>query len=740
MALGSSLTGISFSGISSGIDTESIISRLLLLEQSPIQRLQAQQAQLTSKLGLMSAFRAKLGSLSSSIGSLSAASAFKSISISSSDNAVATATGNASSALGIYDLAVLKLAQSHKISSAGQASVSDPLGFSCDIVVNGHVIAVEAADTLKTLATKINGTGSGVAANVIDGGSGNAFLSLTSSRSGASGAIQIADVNGTVLSDLGILNGNESVQGSYGFSSATEPLGNLLGFTTGPAGSFQLNGVTINADFSTDSLQDVADAINSSGSGATAEVKSITVGGATKQQLVLTDVTSHSDDNGLLHSIGVIQNGYQSQLVAAQDAEYKLDGILLKSSTNTVENVIPGVTVTLKKAADGAGALTTLTVGQDTESIRKKIDDFVNQFNGLIDFVRTNTAFNKDSFDTGALFADPAVSRIEAAITDVLFTQLKGNDGLLSSLADIGIGLNSDGKLEVDEARLNGLLETNIDGISSVFRSTGITTVKQLEFIGGTSKTKPSGAAGYQVNITALAQKLSLGGIEAQAGPLAQQEVLSFSGAAFGGGSYEIVLSAGMTQAEVIDRINNDPKLKSLMTANVSGGKLQLDSKEFGTGAAFSVTSNVAAPNGGTGWGTGNILQAAANVAGTINGEPAIGSGQVLTGAGGNANTDGLQIRFTGNTLGNIGTVTYAQGVSDLMTGLVSGLTDSANGYLTNNDKGLQDQIDGIAKQITFRQDQLAAKKAILQARFNRMEQMIAELQAQQARIASFGQ
>jgi flagellar hook-associated protein 2 len=318
----------------------------------------------------------------------------------------------------------------------------------------------------------------------------------------------------------------------------------------------------------------------------------------------------------------------------------------------------------------------------------------------------------------------------------VLFTQLKGNDGLLKSLGDIGITLNSDGKLQVDDARLDGLVASDLTAISSVFRSTGTTSIKELSFIGGTSKTKPSGTPGYEIFISALAQKLSAGAVDAQAGPLAQQEVLTFSGAAFSGGSYEIVLDVGMTQSQIVDKINGDAKLKGIMTASTVGGKLQLDAKDFGTAAAFDVMSNVA--TGGSGWGAGVVLQAAADIQGTINGEEAVGAGLILTGKAGNTNTDGLQVKYTGSTTGVIGNVTYAAGISDLMTGIVAQLTDSANGFLTNNDKGIQDQIDGIAKQISFKEEQLDAFRAILQARFNRMEMAIAELQAQQARIASF--
>lgn len=730
MSLSSSLTGMSFSGISSGIDTESIISRLLLLDQAPIQRLQARQAELTQRLGLMSSFRAHMGSLSTAIAALGTPSAFQSMTATLGDSAIASASLGSSATAGSYALEVLSLAQSHKASSAGQASGTEALNLKGEVVLNGRTIQINEDDSLTAIAAKINATNAGVSANVIDGGAGNVFLSLTSKTSGADGAIRMADVSGAVLGTLGVLDANETLESqSYGFTTKTGAISDLLGAQDLDAGTFTLNGVDIAFDPATGSIEDLAAAINGSGSGASA---SIVTDASGKFRLQLSGVTSHADPDGLLHAVGLVQNGFANELVAAQNASFKVDGILLSSATNTA-TAIPGVTLTLKKVGS-----TTLEIAQDMEGIKSKLTEFVEKFNDLIAFVDANGSFDKESLETGALFGDTVVGGIEASLTNILYTQLKGNEGLFSSLSEVGISLNSDGKLEIDEIRLDAVLASDMTGLTSIFRSTGTTTVKALEYVGGTSNTKPSGEAGYQVFVTALAQKQISQAADAQAGPLAQAEVLTFTGPAFSGGSYEITLDTGMTQEQIIDRINGDSKLKGVLTASSDGGKLALTGKSYGTAAAYGVMSNVA--SGGSGWGSGTVVQAATDIAGTINGEDAVGAGQTLTGKAGNANTDGLQVKYTGVATGVIGTVTYSKGISDRVTGFIADVTESTNGLLTTNDKAIQDQIDGIADQISFRGDRIAAKRLVLQARFNRMEQIIAELQAQQARIAQFGQ
>ena len=146
MAIGSSLSGVTFSGLSSGIDSNGIITRLIALESVPIQRMQAQQAQLIARQGIFQQFKGRLTSLATAAGALNSASAFNPVSAASSKADVATISGSASAAIGAYELAVSKLAQNHKISSAGQASASGALNLAGQMVINGKAVAVEASD------------------------------------------------------------------------------------------------------------------------------------------------------------------------------------------------------------------------------------------------------------------------------------------------------------------------------------------------------------------------------------------------------------------------------------------------------------------------------------------------------------------------------------------------------------------------------------------------------------------
>lgn len=744
MSLGSSLSGINFSGISSGIDTESIISRLLQIEAIPIQRLQVRQQQLGARQNLLNQFKTRLTALSGAAASLNSATTFNPISALSSKPEVATISGSTTAVTGTYNLQVSKLAQAHKISSSAQTSATDALNLSGAFTVNGKGVTISTTDSLTAIAQKINSAGAGVTASIIDGGANNAYLTLTASASGEVGTIQIGDANGTLAQTLGLTSGasaiREPIAGgatSVAFTSSNTALASLLNIGVSGSKSFNLNGTDVTVDFDTAGLQDVANAINTSGSGAAATVKSELKDGKTTYKLEITGLNSFTDANGALEGLGIVQRGFGNQLLAAQDAEFELDGIALTSATNVITTVIPGATLTLLKANETTPETSSLSLSRDTGQIKEKIKEFMNAYNAVTDFVKTNTQFDKDTFAAGGLFGDSTVQGIDAQLASSLFSSPSGLSGTYTNLTQLGFTFSSEGQLTLNEATLDSALSNNLSSVSALFRAVGSSTNGQIQYVSSTSKTRPSGAGGYSVNITQIATQHKLAGEAQQADPLLEQEILTFNGTAFGNNSYELILDAGMSQAQIVQRINNDAKMKDLVTASVEGGKLVLSAKKYGTPGTFTATSNKTAASNTSGWGTNTIEVQGVDVAGTVNGETMTGSGQMLTGATGNTNTEGLQFLYTGNALGAVGTLLLTKGVSPMFTDLVGGFTDSVNGILTATDQSLTDQIKGIDTSISDLQTRLAEKQTSLRLRFARMEQAVSQLQSQQTRLGA---
>jgi len=739
-------TGINFAGLASGIDTESIVRQLIQLEQYPISRLQTRQAELQARMGIYAQFKSTVQSFASAAAALNTASAFNPIKATSSDTAVATISAGSATTAGIYSLTVSKLAQSHKVANLNpQASVSEALGMVGQFVVNGRVIDVTATDSLTTIATKINSEAVGVTASIIDGGANKAYLTLTSNTGGAANKIQLADLgSGTILNALGYVSGAAAIRepitggaASWKFTSSTTSLATIMETTSFPSGAVSVGTGSITVD-GNDTLQTIADKINNpgNGTGATATVVSSTENGVTKYRLEVTGTTTFGAENNVWQALGVLQRGYGSQLVSAQDAEFTLDGVALTSTTNEITTAIPGATLTLLQADSGTPKTATLTLSRDTESIKKAFRSFKDAHNAILDYIKAGSSFDSESYESGPLFGDFVASQVESTISSLVYSSVT-TGAAYTNLTQLGFSTDEAGKLTMDEALLDNALATDPEAVGKLMRSIGTTSTSDLTFVSNGNKTQASSGAGFLVNITQIATKGFHQATVAQTTGNPANETLTFGGTLFGS-EYNLVLDVGSTLTDTINKINNDSTLKGKIIASNDGGRLKLESKVYGTNGNFTVESDLAAGADNSGIGDGTTgFTAGLDVAGTINGEETTGSGQFLTGKTGNATTDSLQIQYTGSSTGDIGYIKFTKGVAALMQDAVNGLTDSTNGLFTTSNDSLQSQFDEIGVNIADLQARLKVREESLRRKFAAMEQALTQLQAQSARLSS---
>lgn len=741
----SSSTGIHFSGLSSGIDVDSIISALTQAQSYKIQRLQAQQATLQYQQTIYSQFRSKLNALGSAMDTLNLKASYSPTKVSSSDDTIATATADSSAVAGTYNLDVQELAAAHKVTSAAKSNSTDALGLSGTFVVNGKSVAVGASDTLADVAAKVNGANAGVTASILNGGTNATYLVFSSVNSGASNKLELSDLSGTVLNQLGVISGTASVRDasggantalSHAFSSSSDTLQSMIG--TAATGSFQIGagGATVNYDFSTDSLQDIANKINTSGeAGVSATVLSNTVNGKTVYQLQISgaDVPSTIvDTNGGLEGLGILQRGYDHEISAAKDAKVVVDGLTVTSSSNTVTGVVQGVSINLV-----AKGTTNLSLTRDTDSVKSTIETLQSSYNDVVDYISTNSSFDAKTYQSGPLFGDQTASQVQASMVNILFSNI--GTGTYKNLTDIGFGVDSGGKLTVDEAKLTAALNNDPEGVKNLLMATGSSANTAIKYVSSGSNTLASSAGGYVVDITQAATQSSNVGLVAKTTANVSGETLTFDGALFGSTPINLSLDAGSSLTDIIDKINNDARLKNSVVASDDGsGHLKIVSKTWGSKSAFTVVSNLdaAADNSGIGK-TGGTTVDGVDVAGTINGEAATGTGQFLKGNTGNANTEDLQIQYAGTTTGTVGSIVFNRGVASLLKYRVNGYTDSVNGVLKTKDDSLQAQIDDLNDSINSANDSLSAQTDILRQKYAAMESTIQALQSQGNSLSS---
>lgn len=188
---------------------------------------------------------------------------------------------------------------------------------------------------------------------------------------------------------------------------------------------------------------------------------------------------------------------------SGENAALTVNGIAISSAKNQIEGAIQGVTLNLAELsiAEGETATSTITVERDTLKQREAINDFVKAFNDLKGTIAKLTSFTGDSETAGELVGDSTVRTIESRLRSVLTGGVEG--GELGTLNQLGITLQRDGKLAVDDDKLSDLVANNPQALSDFFagdkKENGLagklsTTIDQMLSNNGVVKLAISGA------------------------------------------------------------------------------------------------------------------------------------------------------------------------------------------------------------------------------------------------------
>ncbi|MCS7208873.1 MAG: flagellar filament capping protein FliD, partial [Fimbriimonadales bacterium] len=410
-----------------------------------------------------------------------------------------------------------------------------------------------------------------------------------------------------------------------------------------------------------------------------------------------------------------------------------------RRSRNQITDAIQGVTITLHSADASNPKVARLTLSRDTEAARGAVNNFVNAFNSLVDFLKQNASLNKETLQAGVLFGDTTVSNVMDGLINRTISALPNVQDGLRVLAQVGVQLGQDGKLSFNESRFNQAIAQDLQGVIRLFTATGRTTDPNISFVSSTDKTKASPLEGYEVVITQVATRATATASIAQTNASTEVETLTFSGSLFGNDPVNLIIPVGSTIDDTISRINNDPRLRNRVVASKDDtGKLVIRAVNFGSASNFTVVSDKAAASNNSGIGTTAINAEGQDVAGTINGEPATGRGQFLTGNNDNPNTAGLQIRVTATAPGTYGRVHFTRGVADQVRLFARQATDIVNGDIQTATNTLRDQISAIDRQIEAIREEVNRRQQMLREQFARMERAISQMQSQGARLAAF--
>ena len=504
-------------------------------------------------------------------------------------------------------------------------------------------------------------------------------------------------------------------------------------------------------DVDTFTLAELRDAINAANAGVSAAI--INDGSDTAPyRLILTSKTSGLD--GEMTVTPSLAGGTPptfADLQAAQDAQITLGSgagaITVTSGSNTITEAIQGVTLNLLDA-DPATTVS-VTVSRDTAALQNRVLDLVGTYNAVVDFFADQFYYDPEAEQTGALFANFQLQTIQQNLSAALTNSVVGLDAEFRSLSDLGIRTLSTGKLSVDSTALAAAIVDHLPDVIALFAAVGKTTDSAVSYLASTGDTQPSGAVGWAVDITQVARQARVTAGVAQTVALASAETLTLNGV-------NVSLTAGMTQTQVIDAIN-DLKNQTGVTASATdangegaGTYLTLTRMPYGsayhlggvstlsnqggndTSGLGAVTVTDQTPAGESGTGTGAV---GLDVEGTIGGEEATGAGRRLIAESGGPK--GLQLLITAGSPGSYGTVLFTVGAGEAAFRVSVSATDTSDGTVALAQDYITDSLSDIDEEIARLETVVAQEQERLRAAFIRMEQALGRFQAQSQFLAS---
>jgi flagellar hook-associated protein 2 len=227
--------------------------------------------------------------------------------------------------------------------------------------------------------------------------------------------------------------------------------------------------VDIAIDESVDSLESVAQKINSAGVEVSA---SIVFDGTSHRLLVMgtqtgaANAVTFAETGSLATKLGLSDAAAEAQ--QAQDATVLMDGITFNSETNQLADVIPGVTIELKNTTE-ADQTVTLKVDLDAEAMEEKLDTFVNAYNSVASFLHQQFQFDGENPVTNTLLGDSAARGVQSRLQAIVASEVSALSGGYSALSRIGITTDADGTLSLDSASFRAALADDPAAVAELF-------------------------------------------------------------------------------------------------------------------------------------------------------------------------------------------------------------------------------------------------------------------------------
>jgi flagellar hook-associated protein 2 len=601
--------------------------------------------------------------------------------------------------------------------------------------VRSAASAVGAPVTASLTSTgelEVSTTAQGGSATVsVSGGSALASLRLTSGQSGT-GVSAVVTFGGTKTTLTLLTPGGAVTLHAPG----TSTLSATVSSTPGANGSLVAAGSAhvVHVSTGNGSLDQVVSEINASGLAVTASAVKTSTGN------YVLEIAAN--DTGTANALSVTSTAFSGSALgglrtiqAAQTAIVTVGttgGYQVTSGTDTFTSLLSGTTVTV-----GSTGQATVTVAPDATAEAAKVTALVKAANTVLADIQKYAGYTTSKKTGGPLMGSAALADIRSQVLSI-FAGATGSSSY-GDLSEVGVTLAKTGSVAFTKTKFVTAFGANPQAVGDLFAQGGTFQAAAVTYTGTVSfafagTATPAGT--YSVDVSHSATQATDLGATLATGKVTASETLSVT---MNGVKATYTTAAGESLTQVAGGLDAAFAAAGIsISARVVGGtQLELVSGAYGSGATFSVTST------NTGAGTTGLAGASAtspvtfsgtNVAGTIGGLVATGSGQVLTA------DNGLAVLVSASGISattKLGTLTYQPGAAQLLGAVANAAIAPGTGSISAAITSLANEATGLNPQISMYEQMKASEHAVLVQEFANMEATLGKLRSESSQLAS---
>lgn len=466
-------------GIGSGVLTSDLIDQLKSAEEAvTIKPLEAKITLATQKQEAMDLLNSLVTTFKGSVSSLSQDTLYQERTVSGNSDGVSitAATGTSIQSFSISDvsLATTNVQQSGNFSATTDKIATGTGTLSISVGGETFDIDYDAGTSLTDLKDKITNSGANdqLTASILQVGEDEYTFILTTKNTGQDQTITITDNAGNLDNKLlSTAHKSGTFLASDDFIAATGTSGNV---------QIDINGITkdIAYDDAT-TLSQLKDLINSDATLKGVISANIVQEGDNDFKLVLTPIGAQSGQNitltdsaaglvaGVLTTGSTTTAGTLNEVQSASDSSFKYNGISISRSSNTVDDILSGVSISLLQENASAN----ISITQDRTPIVAELTVFTAAYNALQTQLTSMTKADFENGKVGIFNGDSSIRSIGREITRMI-TSVDTNG---NSLAAFGIELSEKGTMSLNEADFNTKMDADSDNVGYFF--SGRTTV-----------------------------------------------------------------------------------------------------------------------------------------------------------------------------------------------------------------------------------------------------------------------